>query len=102
MCRVRQAYSRRPTVPQDNGVRHMPNYRRNFVPGGTYFFTVVTHERRKLFVNEPVRVLLRTAMQTVRGKFPFTITAMVLLPDHLHCIWTLPEGDAKYPTRWRR
>jgi putative transposase len=80
----------------------MPNYRRNFVPGGTYFFTVVTHERRPLFEADETRALLRAAIQTVRTERPFTIVAMVLLPEHLHCIWTLPEEDADYPTRWRQ
>jgi putative transposase len=80
----------------------MPNYRRNFVPGGTYFFTVVTHERRPLFDCDATRETLRTAIQTIRKNRPFTIVAMVLLPDHLHWVWTLPEGDAAYPTRMRR
>jgi putative transposase len=80
----------------------MSDYRRNFVPGGTYFFTVVTHERHRLFEQDQARVLLREAIQRVREKRPFTIVAMVLLPDHLHCVWTLPQGDADYPTRWRQ
>src|SRR5262249_7236823 len=80
----------------------MPNYRRNYVPGGTYFFTVVAHERRPLFDRDQTRALLREAFQVVRAKRPFVIVATVLLPDHLHCVWTLPEGDAQYSTRWRR
>src|SRR5207248_3037350 len=63
---------------------NMPNYRRNFVPGGTYFFTVVTHERRPLFEVEQNRALLRQAIQKIREDRPFTNVAMVLLPDHLH------------------
>jgi putative transposase len=78
----------------------MPNYRRAFVPGGTYFFTVVTHRRRPLFGDERYRTLLGTAMRTCRQDWPFTVDAMVLLPDHLHAIWTLPPGDDRYSGRW--
>jgi len=75
-------------------------YRRAKTPGGTYFFTVVTFRRRK-FLCEPGNVeLLRTALRTVKSAYPFTIDAFVLLPDHLHCIWTLPPGDSDYPMRW--
>jgi putative transposase len=80
----------------------MSNYRRNYVPGGTYFFTAVTHERRPLFDGDHPRSLLRAAIQAVRSKRPFDIVATVLLPDHFHCVWTLPEGDADYSTRWRQ
>jgi putative transposase len=80
----------------------MPNYRRNFVPGGTYFFTVVTHERRPLFLHAQARRLLHSAIQTVQAKRSFVIVAMVLLPEHLHCVWTMPDEDANYSTRWRQ
>jgi putative transposase len=80
----------------------MPDYRRYYVSGGTYFFTVVTYQRRSLFNREQPREWLRTAIQTIRCERPFTIVAMVLLPDHLHCVWTLPEQDADYSTRWRQ
>lgn len=80
----------------------MPNYRRNFVPGGTYFFTVVTHERRPWLCTDQARRALREAIELVRTDRPFRIEAWVLLPDHLHCIWTLPPGDADFPGRWRR
>jgi putative transposase len=80
----------------------MPNYRRNYVPGGTYFFTVVTHERRPLFLGDGERHMLRTAFEAVRGEFPFITVAAVLLPDHLHSIWTLPQDDVDYSTRWRQ
>jgi putative transposase len=76
-------------------------YRRLFSPGGTYFFTVVTHHRKKIFVDEPIIDLLRGAILQVKSKRPFIIVAVVILPDHLHMIWTLPEGDSDYPTRWR-
>jgi putative transposase len=80
----------------------MPEFRRNFLPGGTYFFTVVAHERRPLFATNLGRELLGAALRTIRDKRPFNTVAMVLLPEHLHCVWTLPEGDADYPTRWRQ
>jgi len=75
-------------------------YRRAKTPGGTYFFTVVTFRRRKILC-EPGNVeLLRTAFRTVKSTYPFIIDAFVLLPEHLHCIWTLPPGDSNYPMRW--
>jgi len=80
----------------------MPNYRRNFVPGGTYFFTVVTHQRRRILTTDLGRRCLREAIQLEQAKAPFDLFAIVLLPDHLHAIWTLPPGDANYPLRWQR
>ena len=76
-------------------------YRRAFVPGGTYFFTVVTAQRRPIFSDERTVGLLRLAFLHVKAKRPFTVDAMVVLPDHLHCLWTLPSGDCDYPIRWR-
>ncbi len=76
-------------------------YRRTFVPGGTYFFTVVTALRRRLFCDEGTVDLVRQAFRHVNAQRPFTVNAMVVLPDHLHCIWTLPTADEDYPTRWR-
>jgi REP element-mobilizing transposase RayT len=78
----------------------MPNYRRRFFPGGMFFFTVVTAERRRLFCDAWARRCLRRAMALVRAERPFETTAIVLLPEHLHCIWQLPEGDADFSTRW--
>jgi putative transposase len=75
-------------------------YRRAFIPGGTFFFTVVTFERRKLFIDESGVDLLRQAFRTVQVKRPFHIEAAVVLPDHLHMVWRLPENDSNYPTRW--
>ena len=75
-------------------------YRRAKIHGGTYFFTVVTFRRRG-FLCEPANVeLLRKAFRTVKSAHPFTIDAFVLLPEHLHCIWTLPTGDLNYSMRW--
>jgi putative transposase len=80
----------------------MPNYRRWFVPGGTYFFTCVTH-RRTPFLTQPLaRTILHEAIDTIQKRFPFEVVAIVLLPDHWHTVWTLPPGDDRYPTRWRR
>ncbi len=78
----------------------MVNYRRNFVPGGTYFFTVNLRDRSSRLLVEHIG-LLRTAFRTVRLERPFRVDAIVVLPEHLHTIWTLPTGDADYPGRWR-
>ncbi|MEW8507479.1 MAG: transposase [Candidatus Thiodiazotropha sp.] len=78
----------------------MPNYRRARVPGGIYFFTVVTHKRKHLFSDGYARQCLREAISSVRIKYPFEIDAFCLLPDHLHAVWTPPEGDANYSKRW--
>lgn len=80
----------------------MPNYRRNIAAGGTFFFTVVTHQRQAFLTTELARTCLRRGIQHVRKRRPFTINAIVLLPDHLHCIWALPEGDDDYSYRWSR
>jgi putative transposase len=74
-------------------------YRRARAPGGCYFFTVVTRQRRKVFNSDVAVELLRDALRRVIKKHPFIIEAMVVLPDHLHSIWTLPQGDADYMTR---
>jgi putative transposase len=76
-------------------------YRRSFLPGGAFFFTVVTAERRPLFTEQKNVATLRAAFRTVQSQRPFTLEAAVVLPDHLHCVWTLPPGDADFSTRWR-
>lgn len=78
----------------------MPRYIRAQQPGGTYFFTVVTHRRRKLFYEINNRVILKKVIMEVQSTYPFNINAWVLLPEHLHCIWTLPEGDVDFSKRW--
>jgi putative transposase len=78
----------------------MADYRRYFVPGGSYFFTVVTKGRKPLFAEEPARNLLGEVMRDAKRQWPFEINAIVLLPEHLHAIWSLPPGDAAYPRRW--
>lgn len=75
-------------------------YRRAYQPGGTYFFTVVTCNRRPILTSSQSICRLKQAFTTVRKKHPFIIDAIVILPDHLHTIWHLPEGDADYSTRW--
>ena len=78
----------------------MTGYRRNFITGGCFFFTVNLADRRLRLLTEHIDEL-RIAFRKVRQQHPFTIEAMVVLPDHLHAVWTLPEGDANFATRWR-
>ena len=75
-------------------------YRRAKTPGGSYFFTVVTHERHPWLADPDVARTLGEVMRRVRGERPFETLAMVLMPDHLHCIWRLPSDDADFSTRW--
>src|SRR5260370_39386208 len=77
----------------------MTTYRRNFVAGGCYFFTVNLTERRSRRLTDQIE-LLRTAFRDTRQRHPFTIDAIAVLPDHLHTIWTLPEGDDDFAVRW--
>jgi len=78
----------------------MPNFRRKKFSGGYYFFTVVTYQRQRFLTNEIARDRLRNAWQHVCSERPFKTTALCLMPDHLHCIWKLPDGDSDYSTRW--
>ena len=78
----------------------MVDYRRNRVPGGTFFFTVNLHNRRSTLLVDHV-VELRDSFTAVRERHPFHIDAVVVLPEHLHAVWTLPEGDDDYALRWR-
>lgn len=78
----------------------MSEYRRAYLPGGTYFFTVNTFRRGKFLTREPFRRALRDGITKARETLPFIIVAWVLLPEHLHCIWRLPEGDADFSRRW--
>ncbi len=78
----------------------MPNYRRADVQGGTYFFTVVTFRRQSFLCDEPVRTALRHGIAHTRKTHPFRIDGWALLPDHLHCMWTLPPNDAAFGLRW--
>jgi putative transposase len=78
----------------------MVNYRRNFVPGGTYFFTVTIRDRHSRQLTRSIDVLRQAFRKTLDAR-PFSCDAIVILPDHLHTIWTLPPGDMDYPGRWK-
>jgi len=78
----------------------MTSYRRNFVAGGTFFFTVNLADRRLRLLTKHVD-MLRAAFRTTRARHPFTVEAIVILPDHLHAIWTLPDRDTDSSLRWR-
>jgi putative transposase len=77
------------------------NYRRLHQPGGTYFFTLVTFNRQPILKAAETVNLLQECFQKVMQKHPFQVEALVILPDHLHALWVLPEGDSDYPMRWR-
>jgi putative transposase len=78
----------------------MTDYRRNFVAGGSFFFTVNLAERHLRLLTEHIDEL-RAAFHQTRQRHPFTTDAIVVLPDHLHAVWTLPGGDRDFSTRWR-
>lgn len=77
----------------------MSDYRRYFVAGATYFFTIVTYQRQRLFADSSNVQLLRQALAATKKELPFDINAAVVLPDHVHFLWTLPPGDVAYPKR---
>ena len=79
----------------------MVNYRRSFVPGGTFFFTVTLKNRKSNLLVEKIS-LLKEAVQRVKDQHPFQIKAYVVLPEHLHMIWELPSGDSNYSLRWKK
>src|SRR5258708_19736348 len=78
----------------------MPNYRRALVPGGCWFFTVNLLNRRCRLLTEYIDAL-RAATRLTQTRHPFTIDAMVVLPDHIHAVWTLPPDDADFSLRWQ-
>ena len=78
----------------------MTEYRRAHVPGASWFFTVNLAQRRGNDLLVAHIAALRAAFEAVRVRHPFRMEAVVVLPDHLHCIMTLPEGDADFSTRW--
>lgn len=80
--------------------RCMVMYRRARVPGGTYFFTVTLADRRSRLLTEYVDGL-REAFRRTRERRPFTVDAIVVLPDHLHALWTLPPDDGDFAMRWQ-
>jgi putative transposase len=78
----------------------MPDFRRRYTPGGTWFFTVVLRDRRSRLLVEHIDAL-RDAIGWTLRHYPFRINAFVVLPEHLHAIWTLPPEDTDFSTRWR-
>ena len=79
----------------------MVRYRRNYLQGGTFFFTVTLADRRSSALIEHIEAL-RSAFRTTQSERPFTLDAVVILPDHLHTVITLPPDDADFSGRWRQ
>ncbi|MEO2217097.1 transposase [Chromobacterium vaccinii] len=79
----------------------MPNYRRSWMPGGTYFFTVALWQRHGNDLLVRHVDVLREVVRAVKVTHPFTIHGWVVLPDHLHCVWELPADNADFALRWR-
>lgn len=78
----------------------MSNFRRAYLPGGSFFFTVTTERRARILCTETSRISLGAIIRECRQRWPFRIDAIVLLEEHLHAIWTLPPGDTHYSARW--
>lgn len=78
----------------------MTAYRRLRIAGGSYFFTAALADRNSAALVTGIEAL-RSAVSRTKAERPFRIDAMVVLPDHVHTIWTLPDGDSDFPTRWR-
>ena len=78
----------------------MTEYRRHRLKGGCYFFTVNLAERNRTLLTDKIE-WLRESFRHVQDQHPFTIDAIVVLPEHLHTIWTLPEDDDDFSCRWR-
>ncbi|WP_150047981.1 REP-associated tyrosine transposase [Methylomonas rhizoryzae] len=78
----------------------MTEYRRHRLKGGCYFFTVNLAQRNRTLLTDKIE-LLRESFRNVKDQHPFNIDAIVVLPEHLHTIWTLPEGDDDFSCRWR-
>jgi len=76
-------------------------YQRSRAKGASFFFTVVTYRRKKILCHDTNITLIKEAVKHVMGRHPFTVDAIVVMPDHIHCIWTLPENDSDFSTRWR-
>lgn len=77
----------------------MPEYRRAFQPGGTFFITIVTERRARILIDPIARQALREAFKACQAKMPFTLDAITLLPDHLHLMMTLPNSDPRFSAR---
>lgn len=78
----------------------MATYRRSHANGATWFFTAATYRRRPLLVRPDALSALKLAVKQARQRYPFEIVAWVVLPDHMHALWTLPEDDGDYALRW--
>jgi putative transposase len=79
----------------------MSEYRRSREPGGTYFFTIITFDRAPILTTPESIAIFRLAWNMVRKKKPFKTVAICVLPDHIHTIWRIPEGDADFSMRWK-
>jgi putative transposase len=79
----------------------MTDYRRYRINGGTYFFTVNLADRSQELLTERIDTL-RESFRVVKEAHPFEIDAIVIMPEHLHTIWTLPDGDDDFSQRWRQ
>jgi putative transposase len=77
----------------------MPRYRRPKTQGGTYFFTVTLADRSNDLLVRHID-LLRKSYRAAQERQPFETIAICVLPNHLHAVWSLPEGDADFPGRW--
>jgi putative transposase len=98
--RRRVGWVERSETHLQRGDQQLTSYRRNLVVGGSYFFTVNLAERRRRLLTQHIEAL-RAAFRYARHRHPFTIDAIVVLPDYLHAIWTLPEGEADFAVRWQ-
>ena len=78
----------------------MSHYRRNYIEGGTFFFTVKLADPKSRLLVEHIG-LLREAYAFVQNRYPFETVAICVMPNHLHAVWTLPDGDSDYSLRWR-
>lgn len=78
----------------------MSEYIRSYTQGATYFFTLVSYNRRDIFCNEDFLQAFKNSIKQIQQQYHFEIIAWVQLPDHLHCIWKMPENDANYSMRW--
>lgn len=80
-------------------LQSMSEYRRNYIQGGTFFLTLVTYDRAPIFSNPANIHKLRVATSTIRAEMPFEIIGAVVLPEHIHFLWTLPPDDYNYSKR---
>lgn len=79
----------------------MSCYKRFYQPGAYYFFTLVTYKRLPIFSDQENVKLFKSALKKVKNEYQFSLNAIVILPDHIHCIWKMPEQDVNYSLRWR-